>query len=111
MFVALRAEGFEALSIAELMPSVSDAEVMALAREQRAVVLTMDSDFGEMIFKAGDAAPLGIVFVRTKQFPLPLAITQVVAIFQTADLIGHFITVSRVGQRSTPMPKRSATDA
>lgn len=111
MFVALRREGFEVMSIAELMPSVADSEVIAFARASGAIVLTLDSDFGEMIFKAGDEAPLGIVFVRTKQFPLPLAITQVVAIFQTADLVGQFITVSRVGQRSTPMPKRSATDA
>jgi predicted nuclease of predicted toxin-antitoxin system len=40
-------------AVAEDGPGAADAEVLALAREDRRVLLTQDRDFAELVFKRG----------------------------------------------------------
>jgi predicted nuclease of predicted toxin-antitoxin system len=47
----LRAGGHSVLFIAESEPSVSDEIVLARSREQDAVLVTADKDFGELVFR------------------------------------------------------------
>lgn len=47
---ALRIKGFEVISISEDNPSITDDNVLQYAYEQKAILLTEDSDFGELIF-------------------------------------------------------------
>ena len=41
-----------------------DDQVLAHARSTESVLLTMDSDFGELVFNRSHKAPLGIVYLR-----------------------------------------------
>ncbi|TFU14395.1 DUF5615 family PIN-like protein [Thermus tengchongensis] len=41
----LRGEGHEVLYVAEMRPGIKDPEVLALAREEGALLLTTDKDF------------------------------------------------------------------
>jgi predicted nuclease of predicted toxin-antitoxin system len=59
----LRAEGHEVVYIAELSPSVPDEEVLREANERGAVLVTMDKDFGELVFRLGKLTT-GILLVR-----------------------------------------------
>lgn len=47
----LRQEGFVVNSIVEMSPSITDPQVLAIAVEQKAVVLTEDKDFGELVYR------------------------------------------------------------
>jgi predicted nuclease of predicted toxin-antitoxin system len=46
----LRAAGHDVTYVAELAPSLVDEDVLALARQAHAVLVTSDKDFGELVF-------------------------------------------------------------
>jgi predicted nuclease of predicted toxin-antitoxin system len=60
---ALRETGCDVLSVADLDDRVSDAEILKLAAEEHRIVLTMDRDFGELIFRLG-MAHHGVLLLR-----------------------------------------------
>jgi predicted nuclease of predicted toxin-antitoxin system len=47
----LRVEGHETVYVAEVSPSISDDEVLALANNRGALLLTADKDFGELVYR------------------------------------------------------------
>ncbi len=49
----LRQDGYTLLYVAEMAPSISDDEVLDLANEHSALLLTSDKDFGELVFRLG----------------------------------------------------------
>jgi predicted nuclease of predicted toxin-antitoxin system len=63
---ALRAAGFDVLAIDEAHPAVSDRFVLAIARDTARWLVTFDRDYGELIFKRGEAPPVGILFLRQR---------------------------------------------
>lgn len=64
----LRAEGHEVLYVAELRPGMKDPEVLALAREEGALLLTTDKDFGELVFRQGFLST-GVLLLRLEGLP------------------------------------------
>lgn len=60
---ALRTEGFDVLSVAEVSAGAEDEWVMALALHEDRVLLTEDKDFGQLVFAAGRQT-LGVVLIR-----------------------------------------------
>jgi predicted nuclease of predicted toxin-antitoxin system len=48
---SLRSKGHEVLYIAELRPGITDEEVLSLANEEGAVLVTTDKDFGELVYR------------------------------------------------------------
>lgn len=48
---ALRRAGYDVLSVAEMAPSIPDCDVLALANESDALLITADKDFGELVFR------------------------------------------------------------
>lgn len=61
---SLRAAGWDVTAIAEESPSLSDAEVLALARAEGRVVITFDRDYGELLYARRYVPPPGIVYLR-----------------------------------------------
>ena len=51
IIAALRALGFEVISISETRPRLPDDAVLAEAFSRGAVLLTADKDFGELVFQ------------------------------------------------------------
>ncbi len=49
-------------------PSIDDREVLRLAIESRRVLLTLDSDHGELIYRDRVATPPGIILFRLLQY-------------------------------------------
>lgn len=47
-----REKGFDVLSIRELNPSMSDQDILNLAVKELRLVITMDKDFGELVFNS-----------------------------------------------------------
>lgn len=59
----LRAAGHSVLFIAEQEPGVNDEIVLARSREQDAVLVTADKDFGELVFRQ-HLVHCGILLIR-----------------------------------------------
>jgi predicted nuclease of predicted toxin-antitoxin system len=59
----LRTEGHSLLYVAELSPSISDDEVLRLANDEDALLLTADNDFGELVFRQHRVHG-GVVLIR-----------------------------------------------
>ena len=47
----LRADGHDVLYVAELEPGINDDDVLRLAQERHALLLTADKDFGELVHR------------------------------------------------------------
>lgn len=61
----LRKKGFEVVSVLEDYKSISDKEVLKIAKKQGALLITEDKDFGEWVF-AHKEKSVGIIFLRYK---------------------------------------------
>src|SRR5436190_10071923 len=59
----LRQEGHAVIYVAELAPSISDDEVLQQANERQAVLVTVDKDFGELVFRLNRVAA-GVLLIR-----------------------------------------------
>lgn len=59
----LRQDGHTVLSIADLDLSIDDNAVLRLADQNRALLLTADKDFGELVFRMGSIRT-GVVLTR-----------------------------------------------
>lgn len=64
----LRGEGHGVFYVAEMRPGIKDPEVLALAREEGALLLTTDKDFGELIFRQG-LLSTGVLLLRLEGLP------------------------------------------
>ncbi len=60
----LRQDGHEVLYIAEMEPGITDAVVLERANERTALLVTVDKDFGELIFQQGQLTSGGVVLIR-----------------------------------------------
>lgn len=59
----LRAEGHSVWYVAELSPSISDEEVLAISVEHNALLITADKDFGALVFQQRRASA-GVILLR-----------------------------------------------
>ena len=60
---ALRSEGHDVLAIAEISPRIGDEQVLTLARDEQRVLLTEDTDFGELVYAQGLGSS-GVILFR-----------------------------------------------
>ena len=59
----LRLEGHVVWYIAEMDPGVSDQDVLTLANNEKAILLTADKDFGELVYRQRLVSP-GVILLR-----------------------------------------------
>lgn len=59
----LREEGFNVYSIMEECSGITDREVLQIAKDRQAVLITEDSDFGEWVF-AHHEKGLHVIYLR-----------------------------------------------
>ncbi|MEX0784508.1 MAG: DUF5615 family PIN-like protein [Dehalococcoidia bacterium] len=100
----LRQHGHRVLAIVEEAPGASDVAVMEAARIAGAILLTMDRDYGELVFYRRLPPPSGIVYFR-----LPLAGPEDPALrllemleLEGMTLPGSLTVVSPEGYRQRP---------
>lgn len=64
----LRKDGHRVWYVAEMEPGISDEAVMELANKEKAVLLTADKDFGELIFRQKRVTQ-GVILIRLAGLP------------------------------------------
>jgi predicted nuclease of predicted toxin-antitoxin system len=77
----LRNAGHNVLYVAELAPSISDDEVLRLANDEDAILVTVDNDFGELVFRQHRVHG-GVVLIRLFGISSTLKAEIVAQVFQ-----------------------------
>ncbi len=101
----LRADGHTVWYVAELSPSVPDEDVLALAVEHSAVLITADKDFGALVFQQRRATS-GVVLLRLAGLPAngKAAVVGEAVAAHKDRLIGSFTIITPRRLRIRPSP-------
>ncbi|HBR18190.1 MAG TPA: hypothetical protein DD725_11410 [Deltaproteobacteria bacterium] len=59
----LESFGYDVLSVREINPRMSDRDILSLAVKEKRIVITMDSDFGELVYHSGQPHA-GVLLLR-----------------------------------------------
>ena len=105
MVERLRQDDHDVVYVAELSPSITDEEILELAKARSAVLLTSDKDFGELVFRQG-LVHSGVLLLRLAGLAnaTKAEIVAEVCRDRAAELIGAFSVISpgqvRIRRRS-----------
>lgn len=95
--VRLRNDGYSVLYTLEMKPSISDDEVIRLANQESALLLTTDKDFGELVFRQRHII-YGVVLIRLFGLsPQSKAKVVAIAIQEHVDELARNFTVIMSG--------------
>ncbi len=97
---ALRNEGFNIGYVAEIEPSISDDAVLNPANKERALLITADKDFGELVIRLHRFSA-GVVLIRPAGLP-PIKKAEIVTSIikkHSAELIESFSVITPTGIR------------
>ncbi len=91
----LRDNGYEVVYVAEQSPSISDNEVLQMANDSHALLITADKDFGELVFRER-RLHTSVVLIRLAGFPASTKADTVAMVFQEhgASLLNAFSVIS-----------------
>jgi predicted nuclease of predicted toxin-antitoxin system len=101
---ALVGSGLDIVSVAEVLPSVADEDVLAFAKRNGQILISFDKDFGRLVFLERLPSD-GVVFLRVPTRS-PEYVTRVLAelIRSEITLFSRFTVVSESRVRSIPLP-------
>ena len=64
----LRTHGYDVLSVRETYPSEADPNLLELATDEERMLITYDTDFGELIHRDHIPAPHGVMLFRLHEY-------------------------------------------
>lgn len=67
-FRLLVSNGIDVIHVGTDYPSISDINVLQIAKEQNRILLTFDKDHGELIFTGKVSPPHGVVYFRLERY-------------------------------------------
>ena len=102
---ALARAGHAVLHMAQVEAAASDRRVLALARESARMVVTFDADFGDLVYRQGEAAPPAILYLRMHPVDCDMAAALVLQALQE-PVSGQFVVCTREGRRRRPLPRQ-----
>ena len=85
--IILRENGLSVKSIQEDFPGISDEEVIEIASRSNYIILTFDSDYGEIIFKYYKENPPSVVYFREKGIAPEFAALSLSKLLANPDII------------------------
>lgn len=90
----LRKAGYTILSIAEDYPGIPDDEILEIANNQNAILITGDKDFGELVFRRGRATN-GVVLTRVLGISQEQKARMILEVFinYANDFYGNFTVI------------------
>lgn len=104
----LRAAGHDVVKVTAAA-GIDDRAVLKLAREGGRILLTFDSDFGELIFRQGEPPPAALLYFRVH--PIISAEILALALHALANVENdRFVVVTREGLRSRPFDGQSGDE-
>ena len=100
----LREKGYDVLYISERFAGCSDDKVFDIAKAEGRILLTNDSDFGEMVFRQGKVLS-GVVLMRFASESIKKKINVIEHLLKhhAEKLVNHFIVVNEHQIRIRPL--------
>ncbi|MBA2276345.1 MAG: DUF5615 family PIN-like protein [Chloroflexia bacterium] len=103
----LRVRGYDVVAVTEQAEGASDTTVLSMAREDGRILLTLDRDFGWLIFNQRAAPPPGVVHVRIHSESPETPALLMIALLDDSEmsLLGQYTVIrshDRIGQRVFP---------
>lgn len=93
---ALRRMGFQVAAIPEDSPGMGDEEVLSRCGDEKLTLLTLDKDFGELVFRLNWPGECGIILFRVDTQSPEEFVNFALAVLHThEDWAGKFVVVSR----------------
>ena len=91
----LREDSHSLWYVAEMAPSISDDEVLQLANNETAPLITADKDFGELVFRQ-HLVSYGVVLIRLSGLSTELKATIVSSTLTSHEneILGNFTVIS-----------------
>jgi predicted nuclease of predicted toxin-antitoxin system len=100
----LRQEGLDIAAVIEDFPGAKDLAVLERAAKEKRILLTFDRDYGELIFRKGLPAPVGVIYFRFDPLTPEEPAAQLMSLLSQPSLVieGKFTVFERkrVRQRS-----------
>lgn len=104
----ISSRGHDAIWVGEKAPGISDREVLSLATTEKRILITFDTDFGELVFRLGMDAPFGVILFRLMPDSLAaIAQTIVETLESQTDWTSRFSVVDGNRIRSRLLPSRN----
>jgi predicted nuclease of predicted toxin-antitoxin system len=100
----LRRRGLEVFSIAEELPGTGDEAIIVMCAAEKFTLLTLDKDFGELVFRRDSSAGCGVILFRVEvKSPDEFGRLVVSALDTLKNLSNYFAVVEhgRIRIRST----------
>jgi predicted nuclease of predicted toxin-antitoxin system len=97
-------------AVAEASPSATDEAVLLQAVLAEAVLITLDRDFGELIFSKGHQPPRAVIYIRAKGMSLDEMIAETLSTIRDPALLGHHVTIDRNHRRTKALPYSGETN-
>ena len=87
----LRDHGYDMLAIRDIDPRMADDDILALAVGEQRLVITMDKDFGELVYHSGQPHA-GVLLLRLEDASSTEKVRVVAEIFSNfgEQIEGHF---------------------
>jgi predicted nuclease of predicted toxin-antitoxin system len=101
LVASLRESGHDVLYIVEAIAGLNDTDVIVLALREQRLLLTEDKDFGDLVFRRGQAVP-GVVLMRIDPENLELKEKRLAAALERygEGLFGRYMVVEEARFRS-----------
>ena len=101
---ALREAGHDVVSVAWSHPGATDRKLLSRKDIGDCLLVTFGRDFGELVFKEGLAAPLGIIYSRVGRVDPDVLARRILALIAAGDVAKNFIVVEEEGERVRALP-------
>jgi len=97
---ALRSAGHDVLWFVEHAPGADDPTVLRAAAERQAVLLTLDKDFGHLVYTQG-RSHCGVILMRLPDHEPKVRAAQLVAVLAKhgGNMFGAFTVIASSGVR------------
>lgn len=106
----LKNTGFNIVWIQKISPGKKDVEILQLATMERRILITLDKDFGELVFKE-KLTTHGVIFLRLKDESIENKKKVLFNLLNSKkDFYGKFTTVTENKVRIKSTLKRSTTN-
>jgi len=102
----LTGQGYDTISILEISPGISDDAILYKALHEHRILVTMDKDFGDIVFRNNNDH-CGIILLRLSNWQLQHKITclENILLHYTNDIENNFIVVTEQSVRIVRMNK------
>ena len=90
----LKSQNLDIEHIGESNMGISEEEVMKTSIKEQRIIITFDSDYGELVFKYG-YKPVGVIFLRIKEFSpdFPAQLLGKLVIEEKLEVEGRFTVI------------------